>query len=184
VRVTRVRPQFKANNSVKVIDFQNAVEHRFYEEAYERYLKERAKLLAAKDSGENPHTGMMILVEFLKFRQAAELIRAELLADAIFDSVTNHGQAGVCAVNFKATLIKIVKILHDKHGVDRDLISLVWGGGQNKGTKKQQTKTKLVQNEKLLSQLEAAGITMADLDLDEVETKILEDLPEELRLGM
>ena len=184
VRVKGVRPQFNALNRVELIDFQTAEEAKYYHDAYERYLVEKAKLEAKADA-EGGGTGMEILVQFLKFRMAAEFIRCPYLAKEMH-KIVEGGKAAVCASNFKNSIIKMVQVLNEEYGVSRDNISIIWGGGQTQLTKKQKAKSKI----RGLSdaQLEATGMTkeelLNNLDLDEVEDRELIDIPEHLRLGM
>jgi len=183
VRVKGVRPQFDAINTVQMISFRNPDERKKYESAYERFLKRKAKLEAdaALDGGKP--TGMAILVELLMFRMAAESIRAEHLADAMYESV-QKGQAAVCALNFKGTIIQIVKFLNEKYGVPRDQISLVWGGGQTALNKKQKAKLAIKQKAEQLKDLGMeVDELLEDLDLDDIEERELQNLPEHLRLG-
>ena len=183
VRVKGVRPQFEAINKVKMISFATKEEHDYYHAAWERYLEEKAKLEIAQLSG-GQASGLQILVQFLKFRMAAELCRAPYLAKAMHEAVLS-GKAACCALNFKATIIKIVQILVNEYGIPRDKISLVWGGGQTALTKKQKDKKIIMAN---LDKLREAGIdvahTMEALDLVDVEERELEQLNPALRLGM
>lgn len=185
VRVKGVRPQFDAINSVCMIDFKTKEERDYYNDSWNRYLKEKARLEAqALAEGKAPKAmGMMILVQFLKFRMAAEYCRRYHLAKAMWESV-QAGNAAVCALNFKSTIISIVKILVNDYNIPRDKISLIWGGGQTALTKKQKNKQKILA---VSEQLEAMGLSademLKDMDLDEVEDRIIEDLDPSLRLG-
>lgn len=180
VRVRGVRPQFDAINSVQMIEFQTAEERLYYEQAYDRYLKEKAKLEESA-VGEG---GFQILVEFLKFRMAAEYCRRSHLAKAMYEAVTSNNQAAVCALNFKNSIIAVVKILVQDYGISRDQISLVWGGGQTALTKKQKAKQQIQSvADKLESAGESVDALLESLDLDTVDDRVLEDLPAELRLG-
>lgn len=185
VRVKGVRPQFDAQNKIKMIGFQSAEEREYYLKAWDRYLQEKAKLEAAgvSTSSATGNSKFQILVQFLKFRMAAEYCRREHLAKEMYQAVQN-GKAACCALNFKQSLIAVVRILNEKYGVSRDSISLVWGGGQTALTKKQKMKQALKGKAEAL---ELAGLSvdelLEDMDLDEVEDRVLEDLPEHLRLG-
>jgi hypothetical protein len=184
VRVKGVKPQFDAINSVKKIKFATKEEQEFYLAAWERYLKEKAELDRLKELNGDASTGISELVAFLKFRMAAELCRAEYLARVMYESVTLFGKAAVAALNFKATIIAITKIFCEKYGIPRNKITLIWGGGQTQLTDKQKAKQKILDKK---DQLAAAGLNleqlMEDLDLEGVEDRILEELPEHLRLG-
>jgi len=182
VRVKGVRPQFEAENNVEMIQFQTKEEADFYHQAWERYLAEKAKL-EAMGLGGMP-VGMALLVQFLKFRMAAEFCRRNYLVDRMIKIVAN-GKAAVCALSFKQTIIHMV-MEFEKRGIKRNQISIIWGGGQTQLTDKQKARAKI----KSLTpeQLEAQGVTqeelLENLDLDSVEDRELIDIPEHLRLGM
>lgn len=188
IRVRGVRPQFDAINQVNMIDFESKEERQFYESAWDRYLKEKARLEQEADS-DGGAVGFMILVQFLKFRMAAELCRAPYLAKRMLASV-KEGYASVAALNFKGSIIKVVMAL-EKLGVPRSQISLVWGGGQTALTKKQKTALDIKEKADALIKI---GMSMADImkslditedDLLEAETKasMIENIPEHLQLG-
>lgn len=184
IRVKGVHPQYHALNSVQMIDFDTEEDRQFYYTAYERFLKEKAKI-EAMEGISGGQSRFMILVEMLKFRQAAELCRARHLAKAMWEAVNVHHQAAVCAVNFKQTITKIVKILHDDFNVSREEVSLIWGGGAKAPTKKQKLKAKLEANKDILAQLTAAGISFSDIDLDDVEAQAeKEEHDPSLKLGI
>jgi len=183
VQVKNVRPQFDAVNTTQIISFQNDAERKFYQDAYDRYLAEKARIEGEQTLSAS-QTRMQILVQFLKFRQAAELCRAGHLARAMWDCVHNNNQAGVCAVNFKPTIIKIVKILVQEYGVHRDDISLIWGGGATGPSKKQKTKAAIQDNDELAEMLREAGIDLASLKLEDVEDFKKEELDPAYRLGV
>ena len=118
-----VKRKHKGYNHICIISFRTDKERQTYELAWERYLAEKARIHGQG----GPNEAFLILVQFLKFRQAAELIRAEYLADAVYESILKD-KAAVCACNFKPTIAKIVLTLVNKHGMTRDKISLIWGG--------------------------------------------------------
>lgn len=185
VRVRGVRSQFDAKNRVEMISFETQEERDYYNEAWERYLAEIAKLAAAgiSKNGATGNSRFLRLVQLLKFRMAAEFCRRHVIARKMFEA-TQQGKAAVSALNFKQTMIAVVKILHEKYGVQRDSISLVWGGGQTALTAKQKMKATIKAKAEAL---EAAGLDatelLKDMALDEVEDRVLEELPEHLRLG-
>lgn len=121
-----VRRKFKAINKEYIIDFETPAQRQQYEKAWEAYLAKKAEL-EGPSSGANSR--FLILVEFLKFRQAAEFIRAEYLAKQMYHSVT-EGFAPLCACNFKPTIAKVILTLHQKYGVQRSDISVIWGGSE------------------------------------------------------
>ena len=72
VHVKNVRTQFKAINNISMIDFRTPEERKYYEQAWERFMAEKAKLEERADSGvSSGNTGMQILAELLKFRQSS-----------------------------------------------------------------------------------------------------------------
>lgn len=177
VRVKGVKPQFEAENSIEKIAFQSPEAAEFYHAAWTRFQEEMAKLEKEVDEGRYR------FVILLKFAMAAELCRADLLADRMYKAV-QEGKAAVCAAKFKGTIIKAVQTLHDKYGVSRDMISLVWGGGQTQLTKKQKAKKKIKElDEKFKAMGSSAEEMLADMDLEDVEERELQELPEHLRLG-
>lgn len=188
VDVKGVHTQFRALNGIQMIDFNTDEERKEYEKAYEKFLMEKAKIQEKMDRGGGVgNGGMQILVEFLKFRQAAEEIKVEYIVDAMYDSVTNHNQAAVAAFNFKFSIAKAVKLLRDKHGVDRNDISLIWGGGNTSMSTKRKKKLdikKKIEGNKILQDLFAeADIDMYDMGLNTVEETREVDIDESLRLG-
>jgi hypothetical protein len=170
VHVKNVRTQFKAINNINMIDFRTAEERKYYEQAWERFMAEKAKLEERADSGvSSGNTGMQILAELLKFRQAAELIKCEYIADTMYDAVVNHKQASYACLNFKASISKCVYYLVSKHGVPREQISLIWGGGASMQSAKQKAKAKqrakLESSAKLMELMSELDIEMTDLGL-------------------
>lgn len=182
VRVRGVRPQFSAQNGVQIIPFESDKDRLYYDDAWKRFLREKAKIDAAKDAGDD--TGTCQLVILLKFAMAAEYCHAGHFARRMYEAWKQRGKAPVAAVKFKQTLIQIVKILNEKYGINRDQISLIWGGGQTQQTDKQKAKEKV----KLMKEkFEAMGIELEDMlldmGLDEVEDRVMQDLPAHLHLG-
>jgi len=181
VQIKGVRSQYKALNRIEMIDFQSEESRKRYTMAWERYLAQLAKIQGSEGL-EKAQSYFAILVQFLKFRMAAELARAEYIADWMYDRVQN-GKAAVCAFSFKPTGKRVMEILHDKYGVPRDLVTFVWGGGQTAPNKKQKAKQKIVSNDILRQILKDGGITMDDLDLDNVDDYVEEKERPELALG-
>lgn len=183
VRVRGVRPQFDAQNYVTLIDFETEEEAKYYAETEKRYLEKKAKLAQDIESGEVENGGIWELVLMNERCMSAEFIRAPHLAKKMYEA-WQQGYAAVCAVKYKRTLIKVVQILMDKYGVSRDAISLIWGGGQTKLNKKQKLKSSLTAK---TAALEALGMDvkklMEEMALEQVEERVLEDIPEHYRLG-
>lgn len=182
VRVKGIRAQFEPINRVKIIQFESPEKREYYRVAWERFLAEKAKLDAAKESGEL--IGACQLVVLLKYSMAAEFCHAEGFADHMHQS-WQSGKAGVCFVKFKQTLIEVVEILINKYGYKRDDISLIWGGGQTQLTDKQKKKAKI---RSLKEKLASLGITedefISDAGLDDVEDRVIKDYPAWLKLGL
>ena len=186
VDVKGVRPQFVARNSCQKIDFSNEKDRLLYQQAWDRYLEEKAKI----EGGNLPNSRFLILVQFLKFRQAAELIRAPYLAKAMWECVEVNGQAAACACNFKATIAKIVWILHNDYNVSRKDISLIWGGDASlSGNKQDEEKYTKAQIHEIL----ARCMRGEDIDLKtlkSIKTQLaqqatgLDEVPKELELGV
>lgn len=195
VRCKGIKWQFKAQNQTKIVDFDNAEDKKFYDSAWERYLKEKARYLKEKarlekekglEEGEGV-TGLQILAQFTKFRQASELCHANHITDAMHDAWL-HGQAPVSGLNFKHTVVRCVKNLIEKHGYKREDISIIWGGGVTI-TKKAKQQAAMASNPVIQAGLRAAGITMDDIGLGEDDVaavdKLLQDekIPKEWNLG-
>jgi len=181
VDVKNVRPQFKAINRIKMIDFESDKDKMRYEKAYEIYCAAVNKL--------DGHTSNFAqLVEWLKFRQEAELIRAPFLAKQMHEQVNQKGLAAVCACNFKATIAMVAKILFEQYKVPRKQISLIWGGSDifNKSKAEDKYSTKDVQD--LLARV-IRGETVDMSIMKKMRSQLLADiaglgnLPAELDLG-
>jgi hypothetical protein len=189
VRVRGVRPQYGADNKVEVIPFQSPEAAAYYQAAWERWLKEKQAAEAKeKETGEK-ESGLDRLTRDLKFRMAAEYVRADIIGERMYQDVQSGRFAAVSANNFKGTVIGIVKYLIEKRGVSRDQITLVWGGGKTGLTKKEKASLDVL---KKAEQLLAAGITQDEIfkmldiepeDLIRAQEKEAQELPESYRLG-
>ena len=169
IRVTGVRPQFKAINNIQMIAFATTEGKEFYDTAIERFLEKKAKIEADEEMSAGQRN-INILVALLQFRIAAESNpdRVRHIAKAMWESVQKHNQAAVAALNFKVSIVKIVDCLVNVYNVPREQISLIWGGAPQE-SEKQKKKKKIESNVALQEALKAEGITLEDLDLDEVE---------------
>lgn len=189
IRCKGVKWQFKGKNETKIIDFDCVEDKKFYEDAWTRYLKEKAKLEkeAGKDGGDGGVNGLQQLAQFTKFRQASEVCHANHIVDAMHDSYL-HGQAPVAGLNFKHTIIKAVKRLILHYGYKRSDISIIWGGGLTINKKAKQQKA-MASNDVIQEALKKAGISMEDIGLGEDDVaavdKLLqgEKIPKEWNLG-
>lgn len=184
IQVKGIQPQFRARNRVELINFDCQADREYYEKAFERYLKEKAKIEA--------QIGIMgskflILVEMMKFAQAAEFTRMPHIARRMYNAVNNKDfpRVACCANKFKGSITRAVQVLINDFNVKRDDISLIWGGGQQL-TKKQKQKKTITSNEMLMQMLKESDIDMEDLDLDDIDIPSEEELkfPPELRLGI
>lgn len=182
VRVKGVKWQFNAINKTEVIDFEPpSSENDFtdtkaeYALAWETYLIEMEKL--QREVTDNPR--FQALVKLNKFLIAAEYAKRYIFASRMIEDCKN-GYAAILGCKQKKTIIAVVKILNQKYGIPRNKISLIWGGGQTQLSAKQKLKAAVREQE---DKFKEQGITMEDLLLDEVEDRVLENLPEELRLG-
>jgi len=173
VDVKGIRFKHHARNFIQLINFTSPEERKAYNDAYENYLKAVAMLEAREGGG----GAFMILVQFLKFRQAAELIRAPVLAKRAYETAMRENKSMVIACNFKETISKIVTILVRDYGVSRDDISLIWGGNTSKRKKNNKNKMKemtVAQREQLLAAFSTPEDRemlkdMGIIDLDEAE---------------
>lgn len=180
VRVRGVKPQFEAINGVIYVQ-PTAEEKEFIDTAYERFLEEKAKIDAACEAGDS--AGVCYLVILLKWAMAAEFCHARHFARDMYKAWKERGKAPVAAVKFKQTLIEIVRILIEEYGISRDNISLIWGGGQTKLTKKQETKSKLKEMEEKFKRMGLSVEEMiGDMGLEDVEDRVIKDYPKEWRL--
>lgn len=190
VDVKGLRSQFNAHNSVSIIDFATLEEKKEYDTAWDRYCAEKAKIEGTQGENEG-QSRFAILAQFTKFRQAAEAIRAEHIADFLHDSWTKHLNAGVAACCFKTTISKVVGYLINKHGYNRNDISLIWGGIAKK-RKVKKKKSDIMSASQLASFTNIAtmsGMTpeevaeLIDAVEETVEEKINQDIDPLLRLG-
>lgn len=172
VDVKGVRPQFNALNSVNLIEFRTQEEYQYYADAWTRYEEARKKIEGYELSGSQSR--FLILAQFTIFRKAAELCRAEFLADAMYESVMK-GKAACLAANFKGTIKAVTKFLINKYGISRDDISLIWGGGKTKKTKKQEQKEKVTKNDVMQDLMKDLGLDIEDLNLDTVQDYVDDD---------
>lgn len=153
VDVKGIRFKHHAKNRIELISFTTPEEQQAYLNAWEEY-KRRLAVLEQRDV---PGGRFMILVEFLKFRQAAELIRAPYLARRMWEIRNKKGRSAVGAVNFRETVAKITTILVNDYKVPRSRVSLIWGGMANKPNKKKTlTKEKIDELKELFSEEDLA----------------------------
>jgi len=178
IRMRKIRSKFKAINSVTYIDFENKEEEREYSLAYERFLAEKA-LAEGNDNITDGQRNMLILVSFLKFRQAAELIKAWYYAKRVH-KLSQEGYAPVVGLNFKDSISKVYSHLVNDFAWSRDDVSLIWGGAASKTSKKKDAARALKGNPIAIDALKSAGLTLADLGLDFTEEELEEKSEEQI----
>lgn len=181
--VKGIKYQFHANNRVNIIQFETKEDEKFYNDAWERFLQKKAKLEASEGLSK-AEVRMNMLAALTIFRIAAESCpgRVKRLAREMYHAV-QEGRAAVCSVNFKITICKIVEILVKEYKVPRHMISLIWGGAP-KPKKKAILKANIINNQAMLDMLSSKGISLKDLDLDEIEAAEEDKwLSPELKLG-
>ena len=181
-RVKGIKTQFKPFNGIKIINFETDKGRLEYENAWEEFQKEKARL-EGDESLSSSQAAFNILAQLQVFLKAAETNydRVHKIARDMFHGV-QEGFASVAAVRFKLTICKVVEILIKDYGVKRDEIALIWGGAPV-ANKKQKLKRSILDNAAFLEQMTATGLTFEDLDLDEVEEAEVAAWPKEYRLG-
>lgn len=166
VDIKGVRPQFKAFNKIEIVEFETKEDSEFYHSAWDRWLKDKARFEAeAANTGRN--MGMCILAAFTKFRQAAELCKAKLLARRANHKL-KEGYAPVIGACFKTTIVRVVSILVNDYHIPRSKISLIWGGkseGKSKALKKKTLREKLLKHKNFLDELAKMGSSIEELGL-------------------
>jgi len=187
--ITHVRVphgKYKSINNCKLIQFKTDKQRHRYQEAYQRYLENVAKIRGESGGGGN----MEILVEFLKFAQAAELIRAEELAALAYNEVNTQGKAAVIACRFRGTIARVVRILVRDYKVERKKISLIWGGDDSLDKSKRLTGEQI---RDLIKRISRGDESIKRKQLKQLEKQLLEnqedreeanhDYGEDLQLG-
>lgn len=178
IRLPHVRAKFPPINTIRKIDFRNAEEKSYYDNAWNRFLAEKARL-EGEEGLSAAQSRMMILAQFTQFRKAAELCRAVYIAE-FFNTAWKNGLAPGAAVCFKGTIEKIVKTLIDNFGWTRNDISIIWGGASTL-SKKKKKQAALMSNTELLDILEANGLSIKNLGFN-FDPADLEEKTEEQKL--
>lgn len=170
VWVKGIKYQFHANNKVQIINFETEQGRKFYDDAWQRFLEKKAKL-EGSESMTASEARMNVLAALTVFRIAAESNpdRVRRIAKEMYHAV-QEGRAAVASVNFKITICLIVEILVKEYHVPREMISLIWGGAP-KPKKKQILKAKITNSKEIQDMLDSVGVTLKDLDLDEIEAQ-------------
>lgn len=182
VRVKGVRTQFKAINKIKVMHFETQEGQQDYNNAWEKFQKEKAEI-ESNDEMSSAQSVFNILAQLTVFLKAAESNkdRISFLTRESYHDV-QEGFAAVVASKYKITIVKCVIELIEKYGVSRDQISLIWGGAPI-ATKKQKLKKNLVSNDVLMDIFAKEGITLDDLDLEDVDVVEPDNRTKKYRLG-
>ena len=124
VRIPHINTKYKNHLKILLIDFLKEEDRIHYDKAFTDYVKECAQLRKSTAFGQKTK-----LVAMNKFRQRAELIRAEWYAENMYKEVNEYNHTAVCACEYQTTIVKAVLALL-KRGVKRDDISIIWGGGE------------------------------------------------------
>lgn len=133
-----------------------------YDNAFEEYLAEKAKLGQAGPSGVRAQW-----VALLKFRQKAELLRADILAERAFNAVTLDGKQSVVASNFRQTIRAVYALLtrpKSKGGlyeIDKSRIGWIVGGQKQGERQIMIDKFQRGELDWLLAMMRAGGVSIS-----------------------
>lgn len=168
-RVKGVKPQFRARNRIEILHFETEEGRKFYQDSVDRYKRKVARAMSDKTISAKS-LNIIKLVAFLQYRIGAETNpdRIRYLARNTHHLV-QEGRAVIVGVNFKQTVVKLVKSLIEDYGYKRNDISLIWGGGTKKPTDKQKAKAAILEDEEVMRIFQERNISMEDLKLDDVE---------------
>lgn len=118
-----VKPKYKAINVVQMVEFASDQDRIIYKTAYERYVE------ALRKSGQNTEWGrFQAFIALGVFIRTVERLRAWYLVERAVENYKSQTYATVIGTRYKETIAECVFNLVDKHGIDRDKISVVWGG--------------------------------------------------------
>lgn len=185
VNVKAPHGKFKAINRCQLCQFPSEKARMRVDNAWNIFLEKKAKSITNNNTDFGRFEEWVALGQFQK---AAELEKAEVFAEKMYRDVQN-GKAAGCALRFKGTIARCVKILVTKYGVSREQISLIWGGMDASERKKRLSKEDinryLVQmsqgikvSRKIMLQLEIQ-LTETESEKKEAET----DYGQDLQLG-
>ncbi len=161
VSFPKVRWRSKAINQVLIVDFECQAHRKAAEDAYEIFLERKRK------AGENTKFGRF--EEFIalgQYRKAVEPFRVPAMVERTIADIA-RGKAVVIGAAFRKTIADAVFRLK-KAGINRDKISVIWGGKRDWNTKmlltdeqKESYIKQLMQGEELLpGQLRALRETL------------------------
>ena len=118
----RATYQHKAYIKAVLIDFETSEKRVAYSKMYDDYLLE-----CAKQDKSTPSGFAAICVALLKFRQGAELLRADTLADLAYKRQVETNNQVIISSNFKET-IRQVYVQLTRKGVAKQRICYIVGG--------------------------------------------------------
>lgn len=155
VHATDVRFKHKTFNKHILIDFADDNERKTYNVAYLEYIDTLLK------TNRNEPGGMSaIFVAMLKFRMAAELLRARHLAKLAVERV-KCGNNVILATAFTETQDAIFKYLVNEFGIEDKLISKIRGGQSNKTRSKNVNNFQDETSHIILVMLQAGGVGLS-----------------------
>jgi len=161
-----VRRKFKGILNTLPIDFETEEERLQYKKAWDTYLEEKARIEGSSDGIKNSR--FLILVQFLKFRQAASMIKSRYVARRMYEDWCK-GFAPVYAVDFKGSVAKTLLYLHNDYNIPRSKISVIWGGDKAFGG-----------HEEKYSKEEIHNVLAACMRGETIEMKVLKEITNQL----
>lgn len=118
-----IKPDHKAINMVKLVDFSSPKHKEIYDTSMERYRE------ACRKAGKNTLWGPLAARIALNIhRKTVEPLRADFLAERSAQNYHNKTFATAVGCAFKETIANVAFQLVDKYNIPRDEISVVWGG--------------------------------------------------------
>lgn len=155
--------KFRNNIRTELCDFKSEADRQYYNLAYERYCEECAKIQKEVASGRWAKA-----VATNKFRYATEVVKVgEFVPRMVAD--VNTGYAAMAACCFKYPIIKAVRMMVKDFGINRDDISIIWGGDDSSDKSKR------------LSPEQLQKYMFAFLKGEEIPKKILKLMEKQIR---
>lgn len=186
VRIPNIRTKFKNHLKIQLVDFLTPEEKAYYDKAFEDYIKQ---CIACKKSTVFGRKAKLVAQN--KFRQRAEIIKADLLAKLMHEQ-RELGFSPMVACEFQTTIVKAVIILINKYGYKRDDIAIIWGGASRfTALKKQYTSdeiyalfTKALAAPESLTEEDKEAIEEIHKQIEQTGMDVIEELQDPtLRLG-
>jgi len=171
VRVAGIHGKYRVTNQCTLIDFRNDKEQSYYAGALSRYQEACAKVNRQTAEGRWAE-----FVAFGQFKKAAEVIRAETLAEKCNDAVKQEDKSAVVGCCYKQTIIGVVRSLIKNYGYKRNDISIIWGGDDTAQRGNRLTQIQCVQ---YLMQM-AAGKPVTKKILKQIEKQAFESQAEQV----